>query len=419
LAPRFILCHFDGSQLQKALRCQVLCLEEPVSNGSGVAPHDPVEFANALGAKMASASRHLCLFLGAGASKACGLPDVGELQQKVLNGLSPEHRDAFGIQLDGRDLEQALSRLRRIAALLEGEEVLDGLSADDATALDKAVCREVVGALGTDEADTKPMLRLAGWLGRARYNLPVEVFSVNYDPLLELGLEAMKIPYFDGFVGNLRARFRADLVEGNRDRPDQWLPAFIVRLWKLHGSVNWAWVENESSKVVRLGAPVADGDAAAIYPSDAKYDESRRVPFLVLHDRFRAALAEPESLVLVSGYSFSDQHLNETLFEAAEAHPRSEICCFCFDEIPQPLADRAIETPNLQALSPNRAIISCLDKDWADPGDEVPKEIWDDDSFGLGDFGAFARFLTRSSPSQRVLEARLEALLAAAANDGT
>jgi SIR2-like protein len=391
-----------------------------MSDGGGAVPHDPVEFANALGVKMASASRHLCLFLGAGVSKACGLPDVGELQQKVLDGLDSDHRAAFDIQLDGRNLEQALSRLRRIAALIEGDEQLDGLSKESATDLDQAVCRQVVDALDTAEADTTPMLRLAGWLGRARYNLPVEVFSVNYDPLLELGLEAMKIPYFDGFVGNLRARFRADLVEGNRERPEQWLPPFMVRLWKLHGSVNWAWVEDDSSKVVRLGAPVPDGDAAAIYPSDAKYDESRRVPFLVLHDRFRAALSEPESLVLVSGYSFSDQHLNETLFEAAEAHPRSEICCFCFDEIPEPLVARAVETPNLQALSPKRAIISCLDGGWANPTDETPKEIWDDDSFGLGDFGALARFLTRSSPSQRILEARLEALLTAAgANDGT
>jgi len=163
---------------------------------------------------------------------------------------------------------------------------------------------------------------------------------------------------------------------------------------------------------------VADGDAAAIYPSDAKYDESRRVPFLVLHDRFRAALAEPESLVLVAGYSFSDQHLNETLFEAAEAHPRSEICCFSFGDIPDALSTRAIEIPNLQVLSPKRAIISCVDGGWSKPGGDAPEEIWNDAEFGLGDFDAFARFLTRSSPSQRVLEARLEALLASEANEG-
>ena len=384
---------------------------------SDAGSHDPVEFANALGAKMSAASRHLCLFLGAGASKACGLPDVAELQQKVLDGLDTDQRKTFEVQLENRDLEQALSRLRRIGALLEGAEELDGLTAETAAALDQAVCRQVVTALDTENADTKPMLRLAGWLGRARYNLPVEVFSVNYDPLLERGLEAMKIPYFDGFVGNLEARFRADLVEGNRERPDQWLPSFIVRYWKLHGSVNWAWVEDDTSKVIRVGTPVADGDAAAIYPSDAKYDESRRVPFLVLHDRFRAALAEPESLVLVSGYSFADEDLNETLFEAAEAHPRSEICVFCFDKIPEVLASRAMETPNLQALSPKRAIISAVDAGWQDPEDPIPGEVFKDGSFGLGDFGALAQFLTRSSPSQRVLEARLKSLLQAAGID--
>jgi hypothetical protein len=392
-----------------------------VSDIGGAAPHGPVEFANSLGAKMASASRHLCLFLGAGASKACGLPDVTKLQALVLAGLAEEDKASFEAQLEGRNLEAALSRLRRIAALLEGKEKIDGLDAAAASALDRAVCLQVVTALGIDGADLKPMLRLAGWLGRARYSLPVEVFTVNYDPLLETGLEALKVPYFDGFVGNLRARFRADLVESHRDRPDQWLPPFMVRLWKLHGSVNWAWVEDESSKVVRLGAPVADGDAAAIYPSDAKYDESRRVPFLVLHDRFRQALAEPESLVLVSGYSFSDQHLNETLFEAAEAHPRSEICVFCHDAIPKVLAERAVETPNLQALAAERAIISCVEADWKPPEEKISEDIWNDGRFRLGDFGAFARFLTRSSPSQRVLEARLEQLLAAAGavDDGT
>jgi hypothetical protein len=304
--------------------------------------------------------------------------------------------------------------VRRIAALLEGEEKVDGLTGDAATALDRAVCLQVVTALGIEDADIKPMLRLAAWLGRARYALPVEVFTVNYDPLLETGLEALKVPYFDGFVGNLRARFRADLVESRRDRPDQWLPSFVVRLWKLHGSVNWAWVEDASSKVVRLGAPVADGAAAAIYPSDAKYDESRRVPFLVLHDRFRQALAEPESLVLVSGYSFSDQDLNETLFEAADAHPRSEICVFCHDDIPAVLADRAVETPNLQALAAERAIVSAVDGGWATPDEPISEDIWKDGRFGLGDFGSLVRFLSRSSPAQRVLEARLEQLLAAA-----
>lgn len=388
-----------------------------MSRASGKEHHDPVDFANGLSAKMASASRHVCLFLGAGASKACGLPDVSGLQKKILDGVTPQQHEQFSAQLDGRNLEDALSRLRRIAALLRGEEQIDGLTGDDAADLDRDVCRQVVAALDMEAADLKPMFRLAAWAGRARYGLPVEVFTVNYDTLLEASFEELKVPYFDGFVGNLSARFRGDLVESNPREPESWLPPFMVRLWKLHGSVNWAWVDDESSRVVRLGVPVADGDAAAIYPSDAKYDESRRVPFLVLHDHFRQALYEPEAFVLVSGYAFGDQHLNEILFEAAEARPRSEICVFCHGDIPAVLAERATETPNLQVVGAERAILACIDAPWKEPEELPPTDIWNDGRLSLGDFSSLATFLTRSSPPQRVLEARLEKLLAAGEAD--
>src|SRR5262249_37300105 len=155
---------------------------------------------------------------------------------------------------------------------------------------------------------------------------PLELFTVNYDLLIESALEHLGIPYFDGFTGNLRARFQTELVESAPNQEGGGLPSFLVRLWKLHGSVNWLW-ESER-QIVRLGQPVTKDLAAAIYPSDTKYDESRRVPFVVLQDRLRRALYQPETLVIISGYSFSDDHLNELLFEAASKRQRSELVVF-------------------------------------------------------------------------------------------
>ena len=80
-----------------------------------------------LSAKLAARSRHVCTFFGAGTAKACGLPDVAELQARVLVGLGAKEKVLFEKQLAGRNLEQALSRLRRIAALLSGDEKIDGL----------------------------------------------------------------------------------------------------------------------------------------------------------------------------------------------------------------------------------------------------------------------------------------------------
>ncbi len=301
--------------------------------------------------------------------------------------------------------------------MLEGEsDVVDGLTGQEAAALDSEVCRLIVAALDLGAADLVPVLRFAAWAARADYHLPVELFTVNYDLLLETALEALGVPYFDGFVGALRARFRIELVEAAAGDAVDWLPAFLVRLWKLHGSVHWAWESGTRTEVVRLGMAVTDGRPAAIYPSDAKYDESRRVPFVVLQDRLRRALYHPETLMLISGYSFGDAHLNEILFDAARRRPRSELIAFCFDGIPGCLAERAMVTPNLQAIAPSEAIIGGVRDCW-EPPDDAPPDLWADGKFALADFGKLAGFLARSSPPQGELEARLSQLLARAAGD--
>lgn len=382
-----------------------------------MAGHQVVPFVNGLSAKLAARSRHVCGFLGAGTARACGLPDVADLQSQVLGGLDGKRRAEFEGQLAGRNLEQALSRLRRIAVLLEGSgDQVDGLTAEQAHALDREVCRLIVAALDLTNADVAPMLNLAAWAASADYHLPVELFTVNYDLLLETALEMFGVPYFDGFVGALRARFRTELVEAAPTESDEWLPAFLVRLWKLHGSVHWAWEDGVRAQVVRLGAAVADDQPAAIYPSDAKYDESRRVPFIVLQDRLRRALNHPETLMLISGYSFGDAHLNEMLFDAAGRRPRSELIAFCFSSIPDVLAERAAITPNLQAVGATEAILGGVRADWEAPK-EAPADLWKDDAFALGDFANLASFLARSSPPQGELEARLGELLAKAAVD--
>ncbi len=356
--------------------------------------HDPRQFIASLSAKLASRSRHVCLFLGAGVSKACGLPDVADLQKRVLENLNAEQKKQFTFQLSKGHLEQALSRLRRIRALVDGSDTVDSLTGEAATALDVAVCKIIVDQLGANALDDKPMRYLAAWLQRANYHLPAEIFTVNYDLLLEQALESTKTPYFDGFVGNIRGRFQTEMVEAAPGHHD-WLPAFFVRLWKLHGSINWQW---EAHDVVRLGIPVPLGVAAAIYPSDTKYDESRRVPFVVLLDRFRRALLTQESLLIISGYKFGDAHLNEIIYDAAARRERSEVIAFCRSEIPESLSQRAESTPNIQVVTGTEAIIGGERQDWKIPESEI-SGIWEDGKFALREFGPLAKYLARSAVS--------------------
>lgn len=361
--------------------------------------HDPVRFAADLSAKLATRSRHVCAFLGAGVGCSCGLPSVAQLQDLVVAALKKDDADVLKRQLVKRTLEQVLSRLRRIAALVSDGPDFDGLSAVQATALDSAVCYAIVKQLEIKATtDLTSVDFLAAWAGGATYHLPVEIFTVNYDLLLETALEQRKVPYFDGFIGTLRAKFQTELVENSIGKEEQCVPAFFVRLWKLHGSVNWLW---EKQNIIRLGQPVGTGLAAAIYPSDAKYDESRRVPFVVLQDRFRRALQEPETLVIISGYSFGDDHLNESIFEAAARRQRSEFVAFCYSDIPDVLAKKAATTPNLQVAAAKEAILGGVRANWKVPIDPPPN-IWVDDQFALRDFGNLAVYLARSIGTEAV-----------------
>lgn len=146
---------------------------------------------------------------------ASGLPDVARLEELVLRRLESKDQKTFRRQQEGRSLEQTLSRLRRIAALLSGNETYDGLTAQDSVTLDGAVCQAIIRELDIKAADLTSVFKFAAWAARADYATPLEIFTTNYDLLLETAFDQLRVPYFDGFIGTLKARFYTDLVEAD------------------------------------------------------------------------------------------------------------------------------------------------------------------------------------------------------------
>lgn len=335
----------------------------------------------------------MSVLLGAGTSCAAGLPDVNGLLKQVLSDLTGEELALATDLYQERNLEEGLTRLRRIRGLLgDSEESFAGFTAKSAESLEGGISARIIQALSTSDFSQEPSVNFATWAAGDYYTRPLEVFTVNYDLLIEQGLESVGASYFDGFVGNLNARFRPDLIEP-RDLGES-LPKSFVRLWKLHGSLNWKVLSDGT--VRRTGAAVDQSEVAAIYPSDDKYNQSRRVPFLVLQDRLRRALAEPESLTLVCGYSFGDDHLNEILFDAAKRYPRSEIAVFCYAEIPAKLGIKL--PPNLTVYGAEEAIIGGERTKWCTPNSTngTNDAVWKNNRFTLGDFVELAQFLANS-----------------------
>jgi hypothetical protein len=356
---------------------------------------DPEAVATELAGKLSARTRHVSVLLGAGASHSAGLPDLRGLQDVVKKSdcLTEAQQEQVAKLFKTKNLEEVLSHLRRLITVLEDGQSVGDFTWTSANELHKAMTSAIIPALDHTACNLEPFRHFASWVSGAYYRLPVEIFTINYDLLLELGFEELAVPYFDGFVGVISGQFRPELVDTiDPTEQVQVLPSTFVRLWKLHGSVNWEeMTDGTRHRIVRRGVPATGGATAAIYPSDEKYDQSRRVPFVVLMDRFRRSLAVPETVTLVAGYSFGDQHLNEMLFDAARGHPRSETVIFFFKDIPDFVGDVAGTTRNISVLGRTEAIIGGQRLKWA-RSEDLPG-VWESAAFQLGDFKYLARFL--------------------------
>jgi hypothetical protein len=362
-----------------------------------LATHDPERFVSDFLRKLGERRRHVAFLFGAGTSKAAGLPDIAELAAEVGDMLEdqPDLHDAYRKLIQTRNIEEVLTRARLVSSLLEGtSETFDSLDAEAARRLDRAICSAIRSIVSKEPETTQIHRAFAGWLGRAEHDSPVEVFTINYDLLIERGLEEVGVPYFDGFVGVFEGVFRADLVETMSGSATDHLAlrSGWVRVWKLHGSVSWR--VGEDTRIRRMGTQRLDDgeqDSLAIYPSVQKYEESRRVPFVTLFDRLRKSLETAESITVTCGYSFGDQHINELLFDAAERFPRSEVVALFRGDIPEPVAARAKGAPNLTAAGAKSAVWGGEERPWSPLSDALP--FWNTDRLTLGDFRVFVSAL--------------------------
>lgn len=170
-----------------------------------------------------------------------------------------------------------------------------------------------------------PYHRLCKWIGSIDRKIAVELFTTNYDLLMEQALEDLEIPYFDGFVGSRRSFFDLRAVEDNL------IPTHWSRLWKIHGSINWYQEEIENQKKVYRSSEIKEDASHLIYPSHLKYEESRKMPYLALIDQLNRFVRKKSSFLILSGYSFNDGHLNDTIINALKANPTAMVLGLMFD----------------------------------------------------------------------------------------
>ena len=155
----------------------------------------------------------------------------------------------------------------------------------------------------------------------------VNIFTTNNDMFNEVALDKLSIHYFNGFSGGVMksfnpASFNYTLSKRMDTSIDKYEPVEnLVYLYKIHGSVNWIEDEasNKESFFTIKELPLRNSSANSsvlVYPTPLKQNKSLGAPYVDLFREFQHKLLEPNTVLFVMGYSFSDEHVNDIIYRA-------------------------------------------------------------------------------------------------------
>lgn len=394
--------------------------------------HSPYRRATDLLQRLAPGKMRIGFFLGAGCPLAVQIDAGGKTEPlipeitgvtKLVKEFLDTDKDLKGAAQTAWDrvtargiptptVEDVLSHIRTLKSLC-GKGDIDGFSEDSLDKLDRAICGKVRGIVSKVlPINDTPYHVLSSWIQAIPRGKPVEIFTTNYDLLLEQALEEQRVPYFDGFVGSDSAFL--DLESMAEDD----LPARWARLWKIHGSINW-WMT--AKKKIRRSRDIVAGEQLLIYPSHLKYEQSRQMPYYAMIDRLRVFLRSDQCVLITCGYSFGDEHINAYIGQGLSGNPNA--ACFAMmygDRANSPKAvDLAKRYANLTLLAADGGVIGTVERNWdsdvkdsANPalqiavGTDLPalrtKAPAKQCKWLLGDFAAFGKFLAHQLSSRDI-----------------
>lgn len=304
-------------------------------------------------------SEHLSLLVGSGLTTAvqyaaCGSSNNGmgvdksfsvfsdNIAQAASNSAIRTGREKANIEDEIRvanELIAGLSILKdnsdfpEIGAKLEtlSSELNDILNcfANNISAIERSIA--LADPQKREAAFNKLVMFIMSFASRTGTRDRLNIFTTNYDRLIEAGADVAGLRLIDRFVGALSPVFRSSRLDidmhynppGIRGEP-RYLEG-VARFTKLHGSLDWINVEND---IRRIGLPFgaetlkpfleaaglsADFSSLMIYPNSAKDRETAEYPYVELFRDFAASLCRPNSTLVTYGYSFGDDHINRVI----------------------------------------------------------------------------------------------------------
>lgn len=387
--------------------------------------HNPDQFMSDLRFLLSQGKKRIGVLIGAGAPTSMRvnsegnisdtgsalIPDIAGLTTEVLDGLNEDDKkiveviktDLFDIYGANPNIEAILSRIRLLSQAI-GKFSFHGLDSIGFINLANTICEVIGKRVGVRLPDeSNPYSELVSWISGTSREHCVEIFTPNYDLLLEEAFERVKYPYFDGFVGSYEPFFDAASISNDK------LPARWAKLWKIHGSLGW---KLEQGRIIRSGSRAAN---QMIYPDHLKYDEIQKLPYSALFDRLKAFLMTPDSLLITTGFSFFDSHISAVIQESLNSNANAAVFSFQYKTLIEEKAavNLAKKCSNLSVYARDGAIVRGVPGKWA-LSRNLPSKDWEsirqsywqfdpDESksvFTLGDFAKLARFFALAQSSR-------------------
>ena len=296
-------------------------------------------------------SEHLSLLVGAGLTHAVHYLAAN----KAAAGMSALDLSNYKDEIDniakesakkaGREGGNLEDQLRVANELLRGLEILGESKADNLRNelnegikdFAQSILNSENGIVTADEDKREQAFNtlvtfLMSFASRIGVRERLNIFTTNYDRLIEAGAEIAGLHLLDRFLGNLMPIFRSSRLDldmhynppGIRGEP-RYLEG-VARYTKLHGSVDWVQTNRD---IRRIGLPFGATDIAPffqtpslcgatahelmIYPNAAKDRETAGYPYVELFRDFASAVCRPNSVLVTYGYSFGDEHINRTI----------------------------------------------------------------------------------------------------------
>ena len=159
---------------------------------------------------------------------------------------------------------------------------------------------------------------LSDWIrlfqGLTEPELPIEIFTTNYDRVLEKAIGVGKINVETGRKSDDVQPIQDMTVWNNPGRP---LPRKRGRLTKLHGSVDWQ--RNNEGIIIRTGSALENEEHLILYPGYK--GEPVEEPFVQFHEHLQAVVQQASAAIFI-GYAFRDAYINAILSELPSDIPK-------------------------------------------------------------------------------------------------